>query len=50
MRHLLVGSPRYIFFVFLKLGIGHSCYDDSCQKRVSTDQCHMIISRAQVYN
>lgn len=48
--HFLDKSPRHRLFVFnLALDI-HVMVNRQLSKRVSSDQCHMTVSRAQVYN
>lgn len=51
MSHLLALSTKHKKSVFnLIISTSMFCSIDSCQNRVSFDQCHMTISLAQVYN
>lgn len=51
MSHLLAWSTKRKKSVFnLIISTSMFCSIDSCQNRVSFDQCHMTISLAQVYN
>ena len=46
----LLGVPGSIQSV-LNLIVGHPCYGQlTAAKKVTADQCHMTVSRAQVYN
>lgn len=46
-----VRSPRHVILICVNLGIGHQCYGQlTVLKRLSSGQCHMTISQAQVYN
>ena len=46
-----VRSPQHIILICVNLGIGHQCYGQlTVLKRLSSGQCHMTVSQAEVYN
>ena len=49
--YIIARSPRHILTVFTELVLYiHVMVNLQLSKRVSADQCHMTLSRAQVYN